>query len=128
MARAGYWYDHMNNAPTPPPAKPVPTKPAGKSIDDLAREVINGKWGNGEERAVRLNAAGYNYDMIQTRVNQLLGAAPTPAKKPAPAAPNIDALADAVIRGDYGNGEDRRHRLGTLYEQVQARVNAKLSR
>lgn len=130
MARAQYWYDHMNgqSAPAPAPApKPAPVKtaPAGKSIDDLAREVIGGKWGNGEERAARLNAAGYNYDMIQTRVNQLLGA--TPAKKPAaPAAPNIDALADAVIRGDYGNGEERRRRLGNLYDQVQARVNTKL--
>ena len=41
--------------------------------------------------------------------------------------PNIDALADAVIRGDYGNGDERRRRLGGLYDAVQARVNQKLS-
>ncbi|MDU0864496.1 MAG: N-acetylmuramoyl-L-alanine amidase, partial [Actinomyces urogenitalis] len=33
----------------------------------------------------------------------------------------------AVIRGEYGNGDERRHRLGNLYDQVQQRVNAKLS-
>ncbi|MDU7384021.1 MAG: hypothetical protein E7L06_07945 [Schaalia turicensis] len=38
----------------------------------------------------------------------------------------MDALADAVIRGDYGNGEERKRRLGNLYGAVQARVNAKL--
>ena len=46
-----------------------------------------------------------------------------PAK---PAAPNIAALADAVIRGDYGNGDERKRRLGNLYGAVQARVNQKL--
>ncbi len=52
--------------------------------------------------------------------------APTPTLAPAPA-PDLDALADAVIRGDYGNGDERRRRLGNLYDAVQARVNAKLS-
>ena len=51
--------------------------------------------------------------------------APAPAK-PAPAVPNIDALADAVIRGEYGNGAERRNRLGHLYDAVQAIVNRKL--
>ncbi len=43
-----------------------------KSIDQLAREVINGKWGNGEERKRRLTNAGYDYYAIQKRVNHLL--------------------------------------------------------
>ncbi len=51
--------------------------------------------------------------------------APAPAK-PAPAVPNIDALADAVIRGEYRNGAERRNRLGHLYDAVQAIVNRKL--
>ena len=37
--------------------------------------------------------------------------------------PNIEELAQAVIRGEYGNGEERKQKLGSLYEQVQARVN-----
>lgn len=36
---------------------------------------------------------------------------------------NIDELAKAVIRGDYGNGKERKQKLGNLYEHVQARVN-----
>lgn len=45
--------------------------PVGKTIDELAREVISGKWGNGEERKRRLTQAGYNYKEVQRRVNQL---------------------------------------------------------
>lgn len=37
--------------------------------------------------------------------------------------PNIEELAQAVIRGEYGNGEERKQKLGALYEQVQKRVN-----
>lgn len=44
-----------------------------KSIEDLAREVIRGDWGNGAEREKRLTAAGYDYDAVQTRVNTLIG-------------------------------------------------------
>lgn len=40
---------------------------------------------------------------------------------------NIDALARAVIRGDYGNGAERRNRLGARYSAVQARVNQLLA-
>lgn len=43
-----------------------------KSIDTLAKEVIAGKWGNGEERKQRLTAAGYDYDVVQKRVNEML--------------------------------------------------------
>ncbi|MCD4558072.1 hypothetical protein [Schaalia sp. lx-100] len=45
----------------------------GKNLDDLAREVINGTWSNGEEHHAHLNATGYNYDMVQSRVNAKLG-------------------------------------------------------
>ena len=43
-----------------------------KSIDTIAREVIEGKWGNGATRKARLEKAGYNYDEVQKRVNQLI--------------------------------------------------------
>lgn len=43
-----------------------------KSIDELAKEVINGKWGNGADRKNRLTAAGYDYAAVQKRVNELL--------------------------------------------------------
>ena len=45
-------------------------KPAvTKSIDDVVKEVIQGKWGNGAERKRRLTEAGYNYAEIQKKVN-----------------------------------------------------------
>lgn len=44
----------------------------GKSNKVIAAEVVNGKWGNGEERKKRLKEAGYNYSAIQKIVNELL--------------------------------------------------------
>ena len=44
-----------------------------KTTDTLAYEVIQGDWGKGEERKERLEAAGYDYDAVQQRVNELLG-------------------------------------------------------
>ena len=41
-------------------------------VDEIAREVIKGDWGNGAERKQRLTAAGYDYAAIQRRVNELL--------------------------------------------------------
>lgn len=43
-----------------------------KSIDTLAREVIRGDWGNGNERKKRLTDAGYDYYGVQRRVNKIL--------------------------------------------------------
>lgn len=42
------------------------------SIEEIAKEVIAGKWGNGVDRKVKLEAAGYNYSKVQTRVNELM--------------------------------------------------------
>ena len=45
-----------------------------KSVDEIAREIIQGKgnWGTGETRRANLTAAGYNYAIVQARVNELL--------------------------------------------------------
>lgn len=43
-----------------------------KSIDQIAKEVIRGDWGNGNERKKRLTYAGYDYYAVQIRVNQIL--------------------------------------------------------
>ena len=43
-----------------------------KTVDEIAREVINGKWGNGTERKSKLTAAGYDYNAVQKRVNELM--------------------------------------------------------
>ena len=39
----------------------------------VAREVINGRWGNGKDRMNRLRAAGYDYGIVQNIVNCMLG-------------------------------------------------------
>lgn len=43
-----------------------------KSIDEIAKEVLSGKWGNGATRKQLLRAAGYNPAMVQAKVNDLL--------------------------------------------------------
>ena len=48
------------------------TTPTLKPLDEIAREVINGRWGNGAERVQRLTEAGYDAKAVQARVNQLL--------------------------------------------------------
>lgn len=45
------------------------SKPAEKSIDELAQEVIQGKYGNGQDRK---NVLGSRYDEVQARVNEIL--------------------------------------------------------
>lgn len=98
---------------TPAPSPSVIS--ASKSVDELANEVIRGEWGNGENRRSALEGAGYDYDAVQARVNELLSGRAQES--------DIDALARAVIRGDYGNGQERKNRLGSYYKAVQDRVN-----
>ena len=43
-----------------------------KSLEEIAKEVIAGKWGNGNERKTALTKAGYDYTTIQSTVNKLL--------------------------------------------------------
>lgn len=101
-------------------------KPSTKSNETIAQEVINGAWGNGQERKDRLTAAGYDYNAIQSIVNQKLGAGSSSNlnKK------SNETIANEVIRGDWGNGQDRKNRLqaaGYDYNAIQAIVNRKLS-
>ena len=84
-----------------------------KSTEELAREVIEGKYGNGEDRK---KALGDRYAEVQARVNEILAPAPEPKV-------GILDLVRKTIRGDFGNGEDRRNSLGSNYEEVQRQVN-----
>lgn len=43
-----------------------------KSLEEIAQEVIDGKWGNGADRRQRLRVAGYNPSIVQLKVNELL--------------------------------------------------------
>lgn len=46
--------------------------PEKKSIDEIAKEVIRGDWGNGQERKDKLTAAGYAAAAVQKKVNEML--------------------------------------------------------
>lgn len=81
------------------------------SVGELARGVIAGRYGNGDDRR---RALGTRYDEVQRRVNEMLGSG---------SHVDIDALARRTIRGDFGNGAERRRRLGANYDAVQRRVN-----
>ena len=48
------------------------TEGSKKSINEIAKEVIQGKWGNGQERKNRLTQSGYDYNAIQKKVNEIL--------------------------------------------------------
>ncbi len=48
------------------------TESPKKSIDELAKEVLENKWGTGEERRTRLTEAGYNYNEVQAIVNEMV--------------------------------------------------------
>lgn len=97
-----------------------PSKP-NKSVAQVAKEVIQGLWGNGEDRKNRLQSAGYDFNAVQQEVNRLLSGAPAkPQLKP------VSVVAKEVLRGEWGNGTDRKRRLeqaGYNYVQVQAEVN-----
>lgn len=105
------------------PIKPSTPVTPSKSIDEIAREVIRGDWGNGQDRKSRLEAAGYSYRAVQEKVNEILGG----NVKPVTSLKSLDTIAREVIRGDWGNGDDRKSRLekaGYSYQAVQAKVNA----
>ena len=73
------------------------------SIDAIAQRVIAGEFGNGVDRINALAAAGYDNVAVQQRVNEILQG-DTASNAPLD---NLSAIAEAVYRGDYGNGQDR---------------------
>lgn len=78
-----------------------------KSDFDIAREVLKGEWGNGQDRKNRIETAGYNYKSVQHNVNLLI-------------------KAQQVISGKYGTGVTRKRLLekdGYNYKEVQSVVN-----
>lgn len=110
---------------------PTLTPQTSKSIEELAREVIQGKWGNGQARVDALTKAGYNAEAVQNRVDIILGKKvveeePTPAPVPVAPKKSVDELANEVIQGKWGNGQARVDALtkeGYDAVAVQNRVN-----
>ncbi|WP_240332476.1 holin [Granulicatella sp. zg-ZJ] len=91
-------------------------------INEVAQQVLNGLWGNGAERTELLKKAGYNVEDVQAKVNSLLGYNTNENER------SIDELAQDVIDGKLGNGEQRKQALGDKYDAVQAKVNELLTK
>lgn len=90
-----------------------------KNNTTIAKEVILGKWGNGEDRKRLLESAGYEYEAVQAIVNDLLDTHNEGDKS------NIE-IAKEVIKGYWGNGNQRKRLLteaGYDYYTIQELVN-----
>ena len=101
------WDKYAGKSGTTHPVKP--TQPVKKSNEEIANEVINGAWGNGEDRKKRLTDAGYNYTVVQAIVNKKMAA----EKKPA-------SVYYTVKRGDTLSAIASKY--GTTYQQL-AKIN-----
>lgn len=87
---------------------------AEKSIDELVQEVIDGKWGTGTDRKTKLLAEGYNYDEIQSKVNEILHNK------------EVEKIAKEVYSGKWGRGLARKNMLeaaGYNYNEIQRAAN-----
>ena len=72
LTAAGYNYSEVQAAVNAKVSGGSSTS-AKKSNAEIAKEVIAGKWGNGNDRKAKLEAAGYDYDAIQAEVNKQVG-------------------------------------------------------
>lgn len=109
-------------------ASSTPTKSdsSGKSIPQMATEVLNGQHGNGHDN--RRRSLGVNndiYQLVRAEVNRRAGSS-TPSRPPS-SRKSVSQMASEVIDGKHGTGHDTRRRsLGvsqSIYNQVRAEVN-----
>ena len=97
-----------------------------KSLNTIANEVVQGLWGNGQERFNNLSNAGYDAQAVQDTVNNILNGETTSDS----ANSDLDSVANEVIQGLWGNGQERYDsltRAGYDAQAVQDRVNSLLN-
>ena len=103
------WAKYAGSTDTPQPAPdPAPVQPT-LSMHDLCMQIMQGQWGNGDDRHRALQAEGYDADYVQAYLDDMYD------------------VAQSCIRGDWGNGWNRYQALtGAGYdaELVQTIVNA----
>ena len=96
-----------------------------KSVNEVAQEVLQGLWGNGQERYDNLTNAGYDAQAVQERVNSILSGDDSDTRDY-----DIDEIANQVLQGLWGNGQERYDsltRAGYDAQAVQDRVNSLLN-
>lgn len=104
-----------------------------EEIEKVAKEVLDGKYGNGNERRSKLSLAGYDYSTVQNRVNELVAErekakSEETAPEPKTETPKFttEEMVQKVINGEYGNGDERKQKLeaeGYDYRKIQNAVN-----
>ena len=95
------------------------------SVEEIAKKVINGDYGNGVARKSKLEAEGYNYETVQAKVNEILrsGSTSTPSKK------ETYAIGDKVkVNGyiyAYGSGKGNKIKKNNETMYVVGLVDSK---
>jgi CW_7 repeat/N-acetylmuramoyl-L-alanine amidase len=98
-------YDAFKKPPAKPstPSSSGSSTPAKKSLDEVAKDVIQGEYGNGPERKRRLLSAGYDADKVQALVDEMLN--PNRGRK------SVKDVAAEVMAGKWGNNPQRAEKL-----------------
>lgn len=116
-----YYYGGVD-APAKEPMTP-------EEIDKVAKKVLDGKYGNGNERRSKLLLAGYDYSTVQNRVNELVAEREKTNSVDTTPKFTTEEMVQKVINGEYGNGDERKQRLeaeGYDYRKIQNAVNQAL--
>lgn len=109
---AAAWNKYCNpngSASSSTTTEPTGTTTVSGTTLELAEKVMNGEYGNGDDRK---NALGDRYSEVQEFINHISSA-------------SVDTLVSEVLAGKYGNGDTRKAVLGKRYDTVQAAVNKK---
>ena len=126
-ANCGLWVaQYASNAPTGYQSRPWNYSIYGEAM----RQYTSNGWVNGYNGPLDLNYFRGDAGQWQAYANPAGAAKPaTPPQTATPPTQTIDlqALATATIRGDYGNGQQRRDALGANYDKVMAIVNQRLN-
>lgn len=87
---------------------PAPAPNTKLSLDEIAKKVINGDYGNYPERKTKLEAEGYNYSEVQNRVNEILNSSNKEASN--------SSITYTVQRGDTLSGIAKKY--GTTWQDI----------
>lgn len=102
-----YRDSYRTDGTVPQPSKPsASVEPSGTTLE-LAAQVMQGTFGNGEARK---NALGNRYNEVQDFINHIDSA-------------SVDTLVSETKAGKYGNGDIRKIVLGSRYNEVQDKIN-----
>ena len=95
-----------------------------KSEDEIVQEIMKGLWGNGEERKEKLQNAGYEYNSIQSKVNEFI-------RQNSNRKSNEEIAKEIVEKGNWGVGQERIDNLtkaGYNAKEIQRLVNLMMNK